>query len=129
MDAIGWFVATLHDLIGHDPAAAFIGQPPGGYPTPIKTTDTSAQPAAASKSAGPVPGLSVVPSGTGIQAKWTAATNATGGYAWKLTGPQNESGNTKSLTVTIHGLKKGSYNFGLQALPGGAGTNGHVTVG
>ena len=29
MDAIGWFVATLHDLIGHDPAAAFIGQPPG----------------------------------------------------------------------------------------------------
>jgi hypothetical protein len=30
MDAIGWYIATLHDLIGHDQAAAFIGQPPGG---------------------------------------------------------------------------------------------------
>ena len=29
MDEIGWFIATLHDLIGHDAAATFIGQPPG----------------------------------------------------------------------------------------------------
>jgi len=29
VDSIGWFIATLHDLIGHDQAAAFIGQPPG----------------------------------------------------------------------------------------------------
>ena len=29
MDSIGWFIATLHQFIGHDQAAAFIGVPPG----------------------------------------------------------------------------------------------------
>ncbi len=29
MDAIGWFIATTHQLLGHDHAAAVIGQPPG----------------------------------------------------------------------------------------------------
>jgi len=29
MDAIGWFIATTHQLLGHDKTAAVIGQPPG----------------------------------------------------------------------------------------------------
>lgn len=29
MDQIGWLIATLHQLIGHDAAAAVLGQPPG----------------------------------------------------------------------------------------------------
>ena len=29
MDTIGWFIATLHEMIGHDKTAAVIGQPPG----------------------------------------------------------------------------------------------------
>lgn len=29
MDPIGWFLVTLHGLLGHDKAAAFIGQPAG----------------------------------------------------------------------------------------------------
>jgi hypothetical protein len=29
MDRIGWFIATTHQLLGHDKAAAVIGQPPG----------------------------------------------------------------------------------------------------
>lgn len=29
LDVLGWFIATLHELIGHDKAAAVIGQPPG----------------------------------------------------------------------------------------------------
>ena len=29
MDTIGWYVATMHSLIGHDKTAAFIGQPSG----------------------------------------------------------------------------------------------------
>jgi hypothetical protein len=114
-------------------AVGIIGAPPQGYPQPIKTSDTSAQPGSTGTKtvakAGDITGLSVVPSGTGIQAKWNAATGATQGYAWRLTGPQNESGNTTSTVVTIHGLKKGSYNFGIQALPGGTGANGHATVG
>ena len=29
MDAIGWMIANLHSLLGHDKAAAVLGQPPG----------------------------------------------------------------------------------------------------
>ena len=29
MDKIGWFIATMHQMVGHDTAAAFIGFPPG----------------------------------------------------------------------------------------------------
>jgi hypothetical protein len=29
MDAIGWFIATTHELLGHDKAAVVIGVPPG----------------------------------------------------------------------------------------------------
>jgi hypothetical protein len=29
MDAIGWFIATLHQVLGHAKAAAVIGSPPG----------------------------------------------------------------------------------------------------
>lgn len=112
-------------------AVGLVGNPPQGYPQPIKTSDTAAHPGSGSggKIAGDITGLVVLPSGSGMQAKWHAASNATGGYAWKLTGPQNESGNTMSTVVTIHNLKKGTYNFGIQALPGGKGNNGHVTVG
>ena len=33
MDTIGWYVATMHSLLGHDKTAAFIGQPPGDKDT------------------------------------------------------------------------------------------------
>lgn len=29
MDPYGWYIATMHGLLGHDTAARFIGQPPG----------------------------------------------------------------------------------------------------
>lgn len=29
MDTIGWFIATLHNLVGHDMTAAMIGAPIG----------------------------------------------------------------------------------------------------
>lgn len=28
MDTIGWFIATLHQIMGHDKAAAVLGQAP-----------------------------------------------------------------------------------------------------
>lgn len=28
MDVIGWYIATLHQLLGHDKAAAYLGQAP-----------------------------------------------------------------------------------------------------
>ena len=30
MDPIGWYIATLHSLLGHDKTAAVLGQPAGG---------------------------------------------------------------------------------------------------
>jgi len=29
LDAFGWFIATTHQMLGHDKVAAVIGQPPG----------------------------------------------------------------------------------------------------
>jgi hypothetical protein len=29
VDAIGWFIATTHELLGHEKAAAVMGVPPG----------------------------------------------------------------------------------------------------
>jgi len=29
MDIIGWYIATMHNLLGHDTSAAFIGVPAG----------------------------------------------------------------------------------------------------
>lgn len=29
LDHVGWFIATMHSLVGHDTTAAFCGQPPG----------------------------------------------------------------------------------------------------
>lgn len=29
LDTIGWFIATSHQLLGHDKAAAMLGVPPG----------------------------------------------------------------------------------------------------
>jgi hypothetical protein len=29
MDRIGWYIATLHSLVGHDTAARYLGQPAG----------------------------------------------------------------------------------------------------
>lgn len=28
MDTIGWYIATTHQMLGHDKAAAVLGQPP-----------------------------------------------------------------------------------------------------
>jgi hypothetical protein len=29
MDPIGWYIATMHQMLGHDKTAAFLGQQPG----------------------------------------------------------------------------------------------------
>lgn len=110
-------------------AVGLEGQPPQGYPTPIKTSDTAAHPGPGTKTAGNITGLSVKPSGSGIQARWNAATDATGGYEWILSGPEDKRAHTGATSVTIHNLKHGTYNFGIQALPGGQGDNQSVTVG
>jgi hypothetical protein len=68
---------------------------------------------------------------TSFRVSWQAASNATGGYSWAVrdlaSHTQVAQGTTRSTSVTVSGLKSGiDYNFGVQALPGGAGDNIHV---
>lgn len=116
-------------------AVGVIGPPPGSYPTPIRVSDTPAHP-------GPVPAPKPAPGGikragnitdlrvTGhtnesVSFSWHAATNASDGYAYVLTGNGiTKRGNTHSTHVTVTGLNKpGVYHFGIQGLPGGKGDN------
>jgi hypothetical protein len=69
---------------------------------------------------------------TSAKITWNPASNATGGYAYKVTemnGTLVKSATTKSTSVALSGLHKGwTYNFGVQALPGGAGNNIHFST-
>jgi hypothetical protein len=139
--ALGEYI-TGANVGANDPiieaAIAFEGYPPvpgaNNYPPNINTNGSNTgqntgNGTTGGKSAGAISNLTVSKkSPTSVAAKWNATTGATAGYAWKLTGPVNKSGSTKSTSVTISGLKAGSYNFGIQALPGGAGNNEHVTI-
>jgi hypothetical protein len=113
-------------------AVGVIGQPPGGYPQPIKTSDTAGHPGPGSTGrAGAISNLqpsSVSPNSVTIH--WNPTTGASQGYAWALTGNGvDKKGNTKSTSVTVTGLaSKKTYNFGVQGLPGGPGDNIHVTT-
>jgi len=116
-------------------AVGVLGQPPGGYPTPIRTSDTSAHPVTptapkpAAKKAGAIHGLHVTGyAPTGVSFAWEAAQGASQGYAYILTGNGiTKRGNTSNTHVSVTGLNKpGVYNFGIQGLPGGPGANIHT---
>lgn len=116
-------------------AVALVGQPPQGYPTPIKTSDTSAHPGTnpGSTMAGPISNLQ--PSQittTSVTMHWNPAPNAKQGYHWhlvQLNGGGIKDGNTNGTSVTITGLHPGwHYNFSVQGLPGGPGNNYLVMI-
>jgi hypothetical protein len=124
-------------------AIAFEGYPPvagtNGYPPSINTNgDNGGQTSGNPVTGGPVSPVagsisnlaSSAVTTTSFKATWNSVTGATGGYKWNVTGGGvNKSGTTKSTSTTVTGLKKGTtYNFGIQALPGGAGDNMHVTT-
>lgn len=104
-----------------------VAQPPG---TPVTSTGATATKTAA-KTAGMVTGLKASNvTKTSFTASWNAASNAHG-YAYIVrdlaSHTQVTQGQTQSTTVTVSGLRSGvDYNFGVQALPGGAGDNIHV---
>lgn len=107
---------------------------PAGTPTTSTgTTSTgTATKAAAPKTAGAITGLAASNVGkTSFTVKWNPAANASQGYSWVVrdlaSHTQTSAGKTNSTSVTVSGLKSGiDYNFGIQALPGGAGDNIHV---
>jgi hypothetical protein len=63
--------------------------------------------------------------------RWNPAVGATGGYAYIVrdlnTHQQVDSNTTMGTSATVSGLRSGIvYNFGIQGLPGGPGSNIHV---
>ena len=64
---------------------------------------------------------------------WNPAVRVTSGYEYIVRDLQAHeqvtAGHTSGTTATVGGLRPGRlYNFGIQALPGGAGSNIHVTT-
>lgn len=112
---------------GYPPVSGPNGHPPAYITAPLPSPLPSP-----GKTAGSISGLSVSINGTTAVVKWNAATNASQGYAYKLTQMNHvlvKSGTTKSLSVSLGGLHRGwTYNFGIQALPGGQGNNIHINI-
>jgi len=118
-------------------AIAIEGYPPvpgaGGFPPAMKTGGTPGGGQPAPKTAGDISNLAISNiTRTSFVASWNKAANATGGYRYvvtQLNGKQVKAANTSGTRVTVSGLHPGwSYNFGIQALPGGHGANHHVTL-
>jgi hypothetical protein len=94
---------------------------------------SSTAPAPSSKPAGAISNLATSNvTSTGFHASWNAAQGATGGYKYvvsQLNGANVHEGVITGTSVTITNLHPGwTYNFGIQALPGGPGNNIHVAL-
>ena len=135
---------------GYPPTAGSTGYPPGinvsatgtgaagtagatggvtASGTGTGTTGTTGTTTTAPKAAGAISNLRVTGyAPNGVSFAWNAATGATGGYSWALTGNGiTKTGKTTATHVSVSGLNKpGVYNFGIQALPGGPGNNIHT---
>ena len=100
----------------------YLGNPTPPHPYSVRY----AYPYICSTPAGAITNLRVTGfNTTGVSFAWDAATGATRGYAWQVTGQGiTMSGNTNAIQVSVNRLTKpGVYNFGIQGLPGGPGDN------
>jgi hypothetical protein len=121
---------------GYPPVAGATGYPPAMHASPTGPGGTGPGPGTGggggtTAKAGPVSNLQThSKTATSVTVGWNPVHGATGGYAWALTGAGvSKHGNTRSTSVTVGGLKKGTtYNFAVQGLPGGPGDNIHVTL-
>jgi hypothetical protein len=130
-------------------AIAFFGQPPqagsNGYPPSLNLSGASGSSGGSTGSGGSgdsgtgAAGAGAIsnlqPSAvtrTSFTVRWNPAHGATHGYAYNVTqlnGKSVKKGTTKTTSVSVTGLHPGfTYNFGVQALPGGPGDNIHVAL-
>jgi hypothetical protein len=119
-------------------AVAEYGTPPVGsfqiiQAPPATTTPTGTTTTTTTTKAGSISGLTAKGGTTSAAFSWHAASNASQGYHYVLTKPGGaveREGNTSSTSIQLNSIPKGvTYNFGIQALPGGAGDNIHVKTG
>jgi hypothetical protein len=104
-------------------AVGILGPPPQGYPTPIKTSDTAAQPAAgaAPAASNPPGGLSVTPYTTTADIGWTPVTGAASYHYQVQGGGKIAADSTTSATrASVSGLKaKTAYQARVSVTPSG----------
>lgn len=128
-DAMVSMVQSAIAIGGYPPVSGSNGYPPG-YRTGQVPTPTTPTPKPSP--AGSISGLAVKVNGTSATISWHPASGASQGYFYELSQMNHvivNKGNTKSTSVTISGLHRGwTYNFGIQALPGGKGANTHVNI-
>jgi hypothetical protein len=124
-------------VAGYPPISGPNGNPPGyvtstSSTTPTQPTPTPTPTPTPSKNAGAISNLMGKVNGTTVRFSWNPATGATKGYSYvlsELDGTVTKKGDITGTSVTATGLHKGwTYNFGIQALPGGPGNNIHVTI-
>lgn len=122
---------------GYPPVSGPNGNPPGYStgqasstvppPTSTKTTPTNNY-----HTPGSISNLQATKSGTTGRFSWNAASGNPSSYAYALTemnGVVVKKGTTKATSMSFPNLHKGwTYNFGIQALPGGEGNNVHLTI-
>jgi hypothetical protein len=122
---------------GYPPVSGPNGHPPG-YVTST-TAPTTPPPASTStpkgfQPAGAISNLQATVSGTTATIRWNTVPAPAKGYSYAMTelnGVVVKKGTlgATAKSIAIGGLHKGwTYNFGIQALPGGAGNNIHITI-
>jgi hypothetical protein len=100
--------------------------------TTAATTKTTT--AAKPKTAGAISNLQATSVGTTTaHIQWNPAANVSQGYQYIVTNTKTNKASapvkTNATSVNLTGLSKSTtYNFGIQALPGGAGNNIHFTT-
>lgn len=120
---------------GYPPVNGPNGNPPSYVtaPVPSSVPTTTPTPTSQYHTPGSVSNLQASVSGTTATVRWNAASGQTPeGYAYTLSDLHQvviKKGTTNSTSISFPGLKHGTtYNFGIQALPGGEGNNVHINV-
>lgn len=136
-DSMVSIVQSAIAIGGYPPVSGPNGNPPG-YVTSSAAPTTPATPATTTPKttspAGAISNLQATVSGTTANVKWNTVPAPAQGYSYvmsEVSGAIVKKGPLTQFATSISfpGLKHGTtYNFGIQALPGGAGNNIHITV-
>jgi hypothetical protein len=136
-DSMVSIVQSAISIGGYPPVNGPNGNPPGystSGTTPTTPPTPTTTPKPGTKPAGAISNLAATVSGTTATIHWNTVPAPAAGYSYVMSEVSGTIVKKDTLTqfatsVSIPGLKHGTtYNFGIQALPGGAGNNIHITV-
>lgn len=133
-DAMLSIVQSAIAIGGYPPVAGPNGNPPGYVTAPTPTTVPPSTTGGGYHVPGSISNLQVSVKGTTATFTWNPTTGTPTGYSYVLSEMNHVVVKKDVLpgsasSVSIPGLHRGwTYNFGIQALPGGEGNNIHVDI-